>query len=215
MGGEDAVVAAAVEAFQAGDYRFTTDLLNNITSYSGDNENANLLMADAFEQLGYQEENALYRNLYLSAANELRVGGSVPNDLSTASPEVIAGLPTDLFIQYMTAMVDQIAAEGLENVTIDLTLDDDAQFSLDLHNGVLNYVAGYTAPDTDVTVQTTKLDFLSFIAGEKSLDDLKSGGMTIEGDEDAFASLGSIFVTGIRDDMNLLLPLQEANRVPD
>lgn len=52
-------------------------------------------MADAFEQLGYQEENALYRNWYLSAANELPVGGNVPNNLNTISLEVISSLPTE------------------------------------------------------------------------------------------------------------------------
>lgn len=215
LGGEEAVVAAAAEAFEVGDYRFASDLLNNIVSYTAENQNANYLMADALEQLGYQEENSLYRNLYLSGAKELRSGGSVPNDLSTSSPEVIAGLPTDNFIQFMTAMVDQPKAEGVGNHVFDLTLDDGAQYSLDLHNGVLNYVADHKASDTSATIETTKADFLSFVSGAKTLDELKVGGMKVTGDEEAVAALGTIFVSGIRGDMNLVLPLQEANRIPD
>lgn len=96
-------------------------------------------MADALEQLGYQEETVLYRNLYLSAAHELRIGGSVPNKLSTASPEVIAALPSEMLISYISMASDQIKAEKLGNHTIALNMDGN-KFLLDLHNGVLNYI---------------------------------------------------------------------------
>ncbi|EGQ9556977.1 MBL fold metallo-hydrolase, partial [Vibrio parahaemolyticus] len=72
FGGEDVVVNKALEYFKKGDYAFTVQLLNHIESYNKDNKKANYLMADAFEQLGYQEESSLKRNWYLTAAQELR-----------------------------------------------------------------------------------------------------------------------------------------------
>ncbi len=214
LGGEEQVIKDATKAFDAGDYRFTVDLLNNIVGYNASNKEANYLMADAFEQLGYQEENALYRNLYLSAAHELRIGGSVPNNLTTTSPEVIAGLPPQLFMSYLGMMVDQIKAEKSGNANINLVLDDGSKFNLDLHNGVLNRLFDSQVEKADATLEIAKLDLLTFASGKSSLDDLASAGKAkISGDKEALKKLSGIFSLDVRGDMNLVLPLQAANRI--
>jgi alkyl sulfatase BDS1-like metallo-beta-lactamase superfamily hydrolase len=214
IGGKDKLVAAALDAFNKGDYRFTVDLLNNVVAYDGSDKNVNYLMADAFEQLGYQEENALYRNWYLSAAVELRTGGSVPNNLSTTSPEVIASLPPDMFINYLGMLVDQIKAEKAGNAVINLKLSDGSRFGLDLHNGVLNRVSNFQAKKADATLEISKLDLLSFASGKSSMDDLVSNGKAkISGDKAAVAKLNGIFALDLKNNMNLVLPLQPENRV--
>ena len=214
FGGKDKVLAAAANAFNKGDYRFTVDLLNNIVAYDGSDKNVNYLMADAFEQLGYQEENALYRNWYLSAAVELRTGGSVPNNLSTTSPEVIASLPPELFINYLGMLVDQVKAEKAGNAVINLKLSDGSKFGLDLHNGVLNRVSNVQAKTADATLEISKLDLLSFASGKASLDSLVSDGKAkISGDKAAVAKLNGIFALDLKNNMNLVLPLQPENRV--
>ncbi|QKH35347.1 MBL fold metallo-hydrolase [Achromobacter pestifer] len=214
MGGESKVLDAAVASFKKGDYRFTADLLNNIVAYTADNKNANLLMADALEQLGYQEENSLYRNWYLAGAVELRTGGSVKNDLSTSSPEVIAGLPPELFISYLGMMVDQTKAEQAGNAVINLKLDDGSKFGLDLHNGVLNRVSNFQAANADATLDISKRDLLEFASGKSTMDTLESSGKAkISGDRNAVAKLNGIFALDLRNDMNLILPLQKENRI--
>jgi alkyl sulfatase BDS1-like metallo-beta-lactamase superfamily hydrolase len=216
FGGEQKVLDAALASFKKGDYRFTVDLLNNIVGYDATNKNANYLMADAFEQLGYQEENALYRNWYLSAASELRAGGNIPNGLSTASPEVIASLPPDLFMSYLGMMLDQIKAEKAGNHTYNLKLGDKAQFSVDLHNGVFNTLAGNEDKHAEATVEISQADFLAFISGKSPLADLVSSGKAkITGSQDAVAKLAGLFALDIRNDMNLVLPLQEANKIKE
>lgn len=214
FGGKDKVLAAATNAFKKGDYRFTVDLLNNVVAYDGSDKNVNFLMADAFEQLGYQEENSLYRNWYLSAASELRVGGNIENDLSTTSPEVIAGLPPEMFMSFMGMMVDQIKAEKAGNATINLKLSDGSKFILDLHNGVLNRVYNFQAPKPDATLEISKLDFLAFASGKSSLDNLADAGKAkIGGDKAAVSKLNGIFALDLKNNMNLVLPLQPENRV--
>lgn len=214
MGGEEKVLAAAVESFNKGDYRFTADLLNNVVASGSKNTDVYYLMADALEQLGYQEENALYRNLYLSGAYELRMGGNVPNALSTASPEVIAALPPELFVSYLSMIVDPQKAAEVGNYIIDLKLGDEAQFSLDLHNGVLNMAKDYTNPKTDVSLEIAKLDMIALMTGKASLDDLvKNGKAKIDGKRDILAKVSKIFDTGMKNNMNLVLPLQEENQI--
>ncbi|HBV9734456.1 TPA: hydrolase, partial [Klebsiella aerogenes] len=217
-GGEKKVVELAVQSYKEGDYRFTADLLNNIVAYDASNKEANYLMADALEQLGYQEETALYRNLYLSAAHELRVGGSVPNKLSTASPEVIAALPPEMLISYISMVSDQIKAEKLGNHTIALNMDND-KFILDLHNGVLNYIKltdDMPAQKADVTVQIAKTDLVAVVAGKEKMDDLLSNGKAkIEGDRDILKQITATLDTNIKNDMNLVLPLQKANQIQE
>ena len=214
MGGVQKVLEAAQASFQKGDYRFTADLLNNVVAYDGSNQHVNFLMADALEQLGYQEENSLYRNWYLGAAVELRQGGNVVNKLSTSSPEVIAALPPEHFVNYLGMLVDQIKAEKVGNATINLNLAGGAKFGLDLHNGVLNRVSGLQAKKPDATLDISQADLLAFASGKTSMDALVSGGKAkITGDKAAVGKLDGIFALDIKNNMNLVLPLQPENRV--
>ena len=214
LGGADAVIALALEHFRSGDYRFTVDLLNNIVSYTADNERANYLMADAFEQLGYAQENALYRNWYLSSANELRVGGDVPATFNTTSAEVIAGLPPSLLVSYLGMLVDQIAAEAFGNLTMNLVLEDGTSIAVDLHNGVMNSVVGHTDASAELTLTTSRSDLLDFLYGNSTLDAFATtSGTSIDGDTDRLAGLPGIFDLELRNDMNLVLPLQEGSRI--
>lgn len=214
MGGEDAVLKSALEFFKEGDYRFTVDILNNIVAYNGENEKVNLLMADAFEQLGYQQENALYRNWYLSAANELRVGGNVPSNFNTTSPEVIAALPTELLMEYLGMLTDQIKAEKAGNYVINLNLTNEDPYKLELHNGVFIAVKNDTDdnPDTEVTI--SKLDFINFLYGKTSLDQLTTSSKSkLTGNKENIIKLKNVIDLNIKNNMNLVLPLQEENRI--
>ena len=67
------------ELFAAGDYRLAMELLNKLVYAEPENAGAKDLLADVFEQLGYQYESASMRNVFLASAQELRNGtGSVP-----------------------------------------------------------------------------------------------------------------------------------------
>ena len=74
MGGADAVVARAREAFDAGDYRWVAELLDRVVASDPSHRAATALLADTLEQLGYQAESAPWRDFYLTGAQELRSG---------------------------------------------------------------------------------------------------------------------------------------------
>ena len=52
MGGADAVLARAREAFEEGDYRWVAQVVNHVVFADPDNDAARELQADALEQLG-------------------------------------------------------------------------------------------------------------------------------------------------------------------
>jgi alkyl sulfatase BDS1-like metallo-beta-lactamase superfamily hydrolase len=83
MGGTDALLEKAREAFDAGEYRWVAEVVNHAVFADPDNQPARDLQADALEQLDYQSESGPWRNFYLTAAKELRDGVTV---LPTRAP---------------------------------------------------------------------------------------------------------------------------------
>ncbi len=214
FGGEQKVLDAALKSFNAGDYRFATELLNNIVASNPKNEKAVLLMADALEQLGYQEETALNRNWYLAGAQELRTGGNVPNGISTASPEVIASLPGDKLMAFLGVRIDQLKAEKVGNYEFNLKLKGDKQFMVDLHNGVFNTLADTQSKKAVANIEIGKADLLGFLAGKTELESLvKENKVTLTGDKKALAKLAGLFDLDIKNNMNLVLPLQQESQI--
>lgn len=72
VGSEELILNKAVKDYEEGDYQWVATVTNTLVYLNPQNMDARYLCADALEQLGYQSENALWRNAYLSAAVELR-----------------------------------------------------------------------------------------------------------------------------------------------
>lgn len=70
------------------------------------NQAAKDLLADAFEQIGYQKESPSVRNSFLAGAYELRHGipGGVPP--KSTGPDTIRAMSTDLWLDYMGIRLD-------------------------------------------------------------------------------------------------------------
>ncbi|MBT7757829.1 MAG: MBL fold metallo-hydrolase, partial [Rhodospirillaceae bacterium] len=74
MGGGDALLERAKVDFEAGNYRWVAQVLSHLAFAEPENLECRTLLADTFEQLGYQAESATWRNAYLYGAQELRHG---------------------------------------------------------------------------------------------------------------------------------------------
>ena len=74
MGGSKKILARGKKLIQQGKYRHAMEILNKLVYAEPKNQAAKDLLADAFEQLGYQSESPSLRNSYLTAAKELREG---------------------------------------------------------------------------------------------------------------------------------------------
>ena len=60
--------------FDKGEYRWVAEALKHVVFADPANKEAKELLADAYEQMGYQAESGPWRSIYLQGAYELRNG---------------------------------------------------------------------------------------------------------------------------------------------
>ncbi|HBO79161.1 MAG TPA: glucose-methanol-choline oxidoreductase, partial [Cupriavidus sp.] len=110
MGGSDKVLGMMRDAIAKGDYRWAAEIGNRLVFADPQNQEARNAQADALEQLGYQTENSLWRNMYLTGALELRNG---PRSNSTRQAEdLVRALAPSMFFDYMGVRLDSDKAVG-------------------------------------------------------------------------------------------------------
>ena len=76
--GAEKILTEGQRALDDGDYRWAVEILHKLVFAEPDNTAAKHLMADAYEQMGYQIEGPQWRGIFLSAALELREGAQPP-----------------------------------------------------------------------------------------------------------------------------------------
>ena len=131
------VLAAADAAYAEGDYRWVAELLNHLVFAEPDNTRARALLADAYDQLGYQAESGPWRDVYLSGAYELR-NGPPETPLPTGSiRSILRETPVERVMELLATMIDgPAAADSALVLNFNLT-DLDRNFVLRLENAVL------------------------------------------------------------------------------
>lgn len=197
MGGADAVLKTANQAFADGDYRWAAQLLNHLVFAAPDNAAARELQADTLEQLGYQSENATWRNVYLSGAHELRSGVAEARARNGA-PDMVRALTPSMFFDYLAVRIDAMKAAD-EDLSINWRFTDlDEDYALTLRNGVLTHRKQSRHAQADIDLSMSK-DLLDRIA-------LKEAGFLKE------ATIGGIEIaSGRLKLLKLLGGLDEAN----
>jgi alkyl sulfatase BDS1-like metallo-beta-lactamase superfamily hydrolase len=156
MGGADNVLRQAKESQDQGDYRWVAEVVNHVVFADADNMAAKLLLADAYEQLGYQAESGPWRNFYLTGALELRRGVTklpVPN---TASPDTIRAMPLEMFLDYLGVRLNGDRAAGLTLVfNLELT-DTGDKYVVGLENAAIHYSKDRSQPNADASIVLTR-----------------------------------------------------------
>ena len=113
MGGAGKILARGRELIDAGRYLDATEILNKLVYAQPQNQEAKDLLADAFEQIGYQQENPGLRNSFLAGAYELRSGIPSAAAVDSSSPDVIRAMTTELFLNFLGIRMDSVKAEGM------------------------------------------------------------------------------------------------------
>ena len=172
MGGSAAILARARELHAAGDYMLEVEILNKLVQAEPANGDAKDALADAFEQIGYQQENPGLRNSYLAATYELRSGIPQGTAVESTSPDVVRAMSTQLFLNFLAIRMDPRKAQGLGFVMNLVTPDNGEQFVVELSNATLTSIQGYTADDADLTLTLNRADLERVMAGETGLEAL-------------------------------------------
>lgn len=156
LGGAERVLTLAREAYGSGDYRWVAELSRHLVFAQPDNSAARELQADALEQLGYQSENATWRNAYLTGAQELRNGVAPAASKGGSADDLVRALTPTLFFDYLGVRVD--AAKAAEqDLTINWHFTDlNEDYALTLRNGVLTHRDHTRHGQADVEVKMSK-----------------------------------------------------------
>ncbi|WP_449433470.1 alkyl/aryl-sulfatase [Pseudomonas putida] len=188
MGGADKVLELMRAAADKGDYRWAVELGNHLVFAQPNNQAARQAQADMLEQLGYRSESAIWRNIYLTGATELRNG--VPSNIGKATADLIRAATPSMFLDLLAVRLDSDKAVG-HDMTLNWVFEDLQQrFALTLRNGVLTHRENSSHAKADVSVRMSKavLDRINL----RELDfttAIKQGDIKLEGDGVRFEAL--------------------------
>ncbi len=195
MGGSYKIMAKAQELYDEGKYRHAQEILNKLVYAEPNNQAAKDLLADAFEQFGYQQESPSVRNSFLAAALELRSG--IPEGASpkTVGPDLVRAMTTGLFLDFLGIRMDSKKAEGMKfKINIDMP-DNGEQFVLEMSNATLTNIKGHQADDADLTITINRSDLETVMMGAATFDkQIESGKAKLQGNKEVYKHLKTTLV---------------------
>ena len=194
MGGASAILKKATKDFANGDYRFVAPALNKVVQVEPNNLKARAMLADTYEQMGYQAESAGWRNLYLTGAQELRMGKPSPGAPKTASADVISEMDPGMLLDYIAVQVDSLKAQHTP-FSMNIIVDGEAYF-VEMSNGNLSNIAvDEPVKGADSTITLGDDGFTQILLGQARLLDLiESKQATQKGDATVLSKLVSTLV---------------------
>ena len=195
MGGSEKIISRGRQLHDEGRYLLASEIMNKLVQAEPQNQPAKDLLADIFEQIGYQQENPGIRNSFLAATYELRSGipqGEMP---SSASPDVIRAMSTELFLNFLGIRMDSRKAEDMRFTINLITPDNGEKFVIEMENATLTNIKGYLAEKPDLTITIDRSDLEQTMMGTKTLEaQIKDGTAKVEGDAGILAKLASTMV---------------------
>ena len=195
MGGAKKIMARGRKLHDEGKYLHAQEILNKLVLAEPQNRAAKDLLADVFEQLGYQQENPGLRNSYLAAAYELRSGIPQGTTADSSSPDVVRAMSTELFLNFLGIRMDSRKAEGMRFTMNLVTPDNDEKFIVELENGTLTNIKGFLAPKPDLTITINRSDLERTMMGAKTLEaQIADGTAKVQGDASILKQLASTMV---------------------
>lgn len=170
MGGAGAILEKAEEDFADGEYRWVAQVLNKLVFAEPSNSDAKALLAKTYDQLGYQAESGPWRDVYLSAAYELRHGTTkVGVDMSNAVG-LMREIPREKFFESMAARLDVDKIDGKDTKVVFNFTDLGESYTLWLSNNVLHHKVGKD-DNADAELSLTHELFLKMAIGKAGIKD--------------------------------------------
>ena len=196
MGGAENIIRRGQELHEEGRYFHAQEILDKLVWAEPDNQKAKDLLADVWEQIGYQQENPGLRNSFLAGAFELRSGIPEGSPPSTSGPDMISAMSTGLFLDFIGIRMDSKKAEALGSYTMNLiTPDNGEKYAIDLSNGTFTNVEGFLHDDPDLAITIDRSDLEVIMAGAKRFTDaIEDGTAEAEGDAGILDEIASTLV---------------------
>jgi len=188
LGGADRTLALAQNAMAGGDYRWASDLLQNLVFAAPNNAAAKAMLANSYQQQGFQSESAIWRNQFLSAASDLTRGR--PQASAAQSNDMIAAISTQ---ELLDSAATLFAPErpGRRGFTVAIDLSDRKETAmLDVGEQAIIGRVGALPAKADVTFRGPRRALLALLFVRMPVSAVAGmDGVTIEGDQAALQAL--------------------------
>jgi alkyl sulfatase BDS1-like metallo-beta-lactamase superfamily hydrolase len=196
MGGSAKIMAKGKQLMAKGQYLHATEILNRLVFAQPQNRPARRMLADAYEQLGYQSESTSVRNSFLQGSYELRnglPGGTPPR---TTGPDVVRAMSTEMWLDFLGISMDPRKADGMRFTINLVTPDNGEKYLVEMSNATLTSIKGQQAKNADLTITLDRADLNMVMMGVNSFDDLiKAGKAKFDGDRKPFEQLRGLLVS--------------------
>ncbi|HNR76343.1 MAG TPA: alkyl sulfatase dimerization domain-containing protein [Parvularculaceae bacterium] len=188
MGGAKKVKKRARAAIEAGDYRWAAELLDIAVFADAEDEEARRLLAETHEQMAYQAESSLWRNMYLSAATELHDGAGEGFPISQ-SADFIAATPTEMLFDLLAVRLIAEKAPA-EEMRLNFAFPERKEtVAVSIRNGVLVHEENYAHSSPAATIAMPRAAFLGAMFAGMDMQP------KIDGDAAAWTTFRTLFET--------------------
>ncbi|MBY0563385.1 MAG: MBL fold metallo-hydrolase [Hyphomonadaceae bacterium] len=193
MGGPDRVLAEGQRAFDEGDYRWAARVLNHLVFADANNSAARQLLARTHRQMAYQAESAIWRNMYLVAAQELEQG--VPQrNASAQAVDLVAATPTSYILDLLAVRLNPERL-GERRFAFNLVFPErNERFAVTISNGVLVHERDVTL-DGAPTITSPRAVFLQAMATQSMTRAVLAGQIRIAGNRRSLRGMNEVFDT--------------------
>lgn len=193
MGGAQAITARAEQLMDVGDYLLAIEILNKLVYGEPEHVTGRRLLADAFEQVGYQQESPSVRNSFLAAALELRSGIPTGATPKSTGPDLVRALSTLQFLDYLGIRLDSSRAGDAAFVVNLITPDTGETFVVELSNATLTSLRGFQSSAPDLTLTLDRTDLENAMIGIAPLQQqVAQGTATVQGDPSVLTALAGM-----------------------
>jgi alkyl sulfatase BDS1-like metallo-beta-lactamase superfamily hydrolase len=196
MGGADKIMVKGQELFEKGQYLPATEILNKLVYAQPDDQKAKDLLADTYEQMGYQFESPSLRNSFLAGAKELRDGVVAVSAAKAGSPDFVRSTDTESFLDYLGIQMDSRKAEDMKFKINLATPDNKETFVVEMSNATLTTIPGFQAKDADLTITIDRKELEDVMMGAAKLTDkVAAGKAKLDGNAEVLVQLASTMTT--------------------
>jgi len=195
MGGARKILAKGQELYDQGKYQHSMEIVNKLVFAEPQNQAAKNLLADIFEQLGYQYESTSMRNVFLASAQELRSGIVKGAAFKSAGPDLIKSMTTLQWLESVGIRVDSGKADGMTFTINFVTPDNGEKFIVEMSGATLSSIEGYQADNHDLTITINRSDLEQVMMGKVRFDEqIERGTAKLEGNRKVYDQLVSTLV---------------------
>jgi alkyl sulfatase BDS1-like metallo-beta-lactamase superfamily hydrolase len=204
MGGSAKIMAKGRALMNQGKYLHAVELLNRLVFAELENGPARELLADAYEQLGYQSESTSVRNVFLQGAYELRNGLPGGVAFNTSGPDVVRAMTTGQFLDFVGISLDPKKAADIKTTINLVTPDNGEKYAIEVSNATMTNIQGHQIAKPDLTITVNRADLDQVMMGTSTFEALAMAGKAkFEGDSRGFQQLRTSIV-GFTPDFEIL-----------